>query len=271
MLIIGSCTKSKQEKVFRGYFVYGHEVQSFAQCGDKKTSYWIGNNDIEAFKLQKIYDSLSLLVPYSPIYIELKGTIDSTLESTRLAQHYNGILKIKKIEKAESLSSKNDCDDMLESYYDKTLEMSGVSCRVSSTKQGGDKQHISIKLIDKKGNSSIWTDTIDGYITDAEMADLNRDNSPEIYCFVTTPGSGSYGSIFALSSESMSYIYLVPEIPEVKGYMGHDLFQIENNYLTREFPIYRENDTNANPTGGKKKIKYKLIQGEASWLLVPER
>jgi hypothetical protein len=51
------------------------------------------------------------------------------------------------------------------------------------------------------------------------------------------------------------------------GYMGHDVFSIENNKLIRVFPIYKEDDTNQNPTGGIRKLVYTLYPGEAGWQL----
>ncbi|MND87841.1 hypothetical protein D3C80_798500 [compost metagenome] len=51
------------------------------------------------------------------------------------------------------------------------------------------------------------------------------------------------------------------------GYMGHDSFHIEKNRLIRSFPIYKETDPNAAPSGGTRKINYQLMPGEASWVL----
>jgi hypothetical protein len=46
--------------------------------------------------------------------------------------------------------------------------------------------------------------------------------------------------------------------------MGHDEFTIMETTLARRFPIYKEGDTNSNPTGGTRQIEYKLQDGEAS-------
>ena len=50
------------------------------------------------------------------------------------------------------------------------------------------------------------------------------------------------------------------------GYMGHDEFAIVENTFVRRFPVYKPEDTNANPTGGMRQIQYKLVDGEASRL-----
>ena len=114
---------------------------------------------------------------------------------------------------------------------------------------------------------------IDGTITGAEIADLNGDKAPEVYIYVTSSGSGSYGSLVAYSSnhnQSMSEIYLPPLDPKSKaarGYMGHDRFKIQGHYLVRTFPVYEKEDPNCCPTGGERKLYYKLIPGEAGWIL----
>ena len=52
-----------------------------------------------------------------------------------------------------------------------------------------------------------------------------------------------------------------------EGYMGHDFFKIEGQRLVRIYPIYNKDDTNENPTGGKRKLVYGLYPGEAMWQL----
>jgi hypothetical protein len=39
----------------------------------------------------------------------------------------------------------------------------------------------------------------------------------------------------------------------------------------RRFPIYRDSDKNAEPTGGTRQIQYKLEAGEAGWVLRKDR
>ena len=125
-------------------------------------------------------------------------------------------------------------------------------------------------------NSTIATD-VDGTVVGAEIADINADGSPEIYIYATSAGSGSYGSLIAYAAnqnKSLSEIYL-PAVndndKQAKGYMGHDEFAVGEGALLHRFPIYREGDNNANPTGGMRQIQYKLIQGEAGWVLNVDR
>ena len=104
----------------------------------------------------------------------------------------------------------------------------------------------------------------------AEIEDLNSDGSPEVLIYTKSDGSGSYGNVIGFSvnnKKSMSQIYFPPitDNKELsKGYMGHDEFTIIETTLAQRFPIYKESDSNANPTGGTRQVTYKLVDGEAS-------
>ena len=117
----------------------------------------------------------------------------------------------------------------------------------------------------------------DGTITNVEIEDLNADGYPEIYVYVTSAGSGSYGSLIAYASnrnKSLSQIYLpsIADNPEIsQGYMGHDEFVVGDGTFVRRFPIYRHGDNNAKPTGGTRQVQYKLESGEAGWVLRQDR
>ena len=121
------------------------------------------------------------------------------------------------------------------------------------------------------------TREVDGSVTAAEVGDLDANGDPEIYVFVNSAGSGSYGSLVAYAvnaGKSLSEIYLPPLTDDAalaRGYMGHDVFRVVEGKLVRRFPLYREDDTNANPTGGEREIHYRLVPGEAGWILEPER
>ena len=117
----------------------------------------------------------------------------------------------------------------------------------------------------------------DGTITNVEIDDLNADGFPEIYVYVTSAGSGSYGSLIAFASngnKSLSLIFL-PSLDDKaelsQGYMGHDQFAVGEGTFMRRFPIYLEGDTNAAPTGVTRQIQYKLEPGEAGWILRQDR
>jgi hypothetical protein len=114
-------------------------------------------------------------------------------------------------------------------------------------------------------------------ISDIFMADLDGNGFDEIYIITTSTGSASYGNVMGFASnydKSLSMINF-PEIHEgdenFSGFMGHDIFTIENQKLVRTFPIYNEGDTNQNPTGGTRKLIYGLYPGEAMWQLKIEK
>ena len=116
---------------------------------------------------------------------------------------------------------------------------------------------------------------IDGSAYRAELADLDANGWPELYIYVSSAGSGSYGSLVAYAvnnGKSMTPIYLPPLSAEVSvGYQGHDEFSVVENRLARRFPVYLPGDTNAQPSGGMRQLQYALIAGEAGWQLVVDR
>jgi hypothetical protein len=156
--------------------------------------------------------------------------------------------------------------------FDRTLELQGIRFRVTSANEGSINTLHIVPTGLEIDNSPIVR-TIDGTVTNAEVADLNADSSPEIYVYVTSAGSGSYGSLVAYSAnrrKSLSEIYLPPLTDDKvvsKGYMGHDEFAVVENVLVRRFPVYRDTDINARPTGGTRQLQYKLVSGEAGWIL----
>jgi hypothetical protein len=157
--------------------------------------------------------------------------------------------------------------------FDKMLKMNGISFHVTCSNEGS----LNDLKITPAGlfidNSPIIKKEVDGAVTGAEVADLNGDGFPEIYVYINSAGSGSYGSLVAYGSnhnKSLSEIYLPPledDARNAKGYMGHDEFAVVDGNLARRFPLYKENDSNARPTDGMRELLYKLVPGEAGWKL----
>ncbi len=156
--------------------------------------------------------------------------------------------------------------------YEQNLSLQGISFKISCPNQGSLNKLTIIPSGLEIDNSVIEKD-IDGTVTSAEIGDINSDGSPEIYIYIHSAGSGSYGDVIAYSAnnkKSLSDIYLPPLSDDKKnsaGYMGHDEFTLVENVLARRFPVYKQGDTNAKPTGGIRDLTYKLTQGEASWVL----
>jgi hypothetical protein len=160
--------------------------------------------------------------------------------------------------------------------FDRKLELLGIRFHVTSANLGS-LNTLRIVPAGLEIDNSPLSRTIDGTVTGAEVADLNGDGSPEIYVYVTSAGSGSFGSLVAYSAnrlKSLSEIYLPPisqNAALARGYRGHDEFAVLEGVLGQRFPLYRDNDTNAGPTGGMRQVQYKLVPGEAGWLLTVDR
>lgn len=156
--------------------------------------------------------------------------------------------------------------------FDQVLVLQGIQFHVLS-KTAGSVNNLRIVPTGLEIDNSPVEREIMGRVTGAEIADLNGDGSPEIYVYITGAGSGSYGELVAYAAnnrKSLSEIYLPPLMDDKtnsKGYMGHDQFAVVEMTLARRFPVYKDGDSNVNPTGGTRQIHYKLAPGEAGWIL----
>lgn len=153
--------------------------------------------------------------------------------------------------------------------FNRVLNLQDVGFNVSSIEKDG-KNTLTIFTFGLNEREYQETFNIDGEeVINAEVEDLNSDGSPELFVFTRSVGSGSYGNVYAFSvnnKKSMSEVYFQPtaENSEInKGYMGHDEFSLVENTLGQRFPIYKEGDTNAEPTGGIRQVSYRLVEGEA--------
>lgn len=147
----------------------------------------------------------------------------------------------------------------------KFLSMNNTFFEVSTTGEGSIQQlkitPFGLKIDNKEINMEI-----DGFVTDAGIADLNADGFPEILVFTSSAGSGGYGNVIGYTvhnGKTLSNIYF-PSISDnkegSKGYMGHDEFAIVENSLVQRFKTYNQNDINSTPTGTMRQLQYKLIK-----------
>lgn len=158
--------------------------------------------------------------------------------------------------------------------YRQILTLQGVTFTVQATGEGS-QQELTITARNGRGLFKPIRQTVDGRVVRAEVADLNSNGKPEIYVLIQSTGSGSYGQLAAYSvinSNQLSPIYM-PELSgaSAEGYQGHDDFRVVEAGMVRTFPVYKSGDSNANATGGKRQICYKLENGEASWILRPTK
>ena len=163
-----------------------------------------------------------------------------------------------------------------EAPFDRALELQGIRFRVTSANDGSVNTLRIVPAGLAIDNSPIER-TVEGRVTGAEVADLNADGSPELYVYVASADRRARGSLVAYSPnqrKSLSEIYL-PPIAEDKaasqGYRGRDEYAVLEGVLGHRFPVYRDGDADDLPTGGMRQLQYKLVPGEAGWLLKKDR
>lgn len=156
--------------------------------------------------------------------------------------------------------------------FDQTLELQGIVFHVTDESIDGSRA-VRIAPQGLKIDNSVMTHPLNGDIARAEVADLDRDGSPEIYVFVRSPGRGLPGELVAYAAnrkKSLSAIYLPPvsEDPTIaKGYRGEDEFAVVENTLVQRFALYDSAEASAGRTGKMREIQYRLMPGEAGWIL----
>jgi hypothetical protein len=160
--------------------------------------------------------------------------------------------------------------------FERILSLQGTGFRLSSRNEGS----INPLTINVTGLPKLTAPVVrdmDGQATGAELADLDVDGRPELYVYVRSAGSGSYGSLLAWAvtpDGTLSEIVLPPlaDTPGADtGYMGHDQFAVVEGTLVRRFPVYKVGDTNAAPSGGVRQLQYKLRLGAAGKRLEVDR
>ena len=171
--------------------------------------------------------------------------------------------------KYSKINESLDPEQVDKTSFTKVMNLQGIGFHVSSVEKN-DKNTLTVFTFGLDGKEFNETfDIVGCQVTDAEVQDLNSDGSPELMVYTQSDGSGSYGNVIAFSvnnGKSMSQVYFPPVANNEKinkGYMGHDEFSVAETYLVQRFPVYNEEDSNSNPTGGIRQITYKLAEGEA--------
>lgn len=149
--------------------------------------------------------------------------------------------------------------------FSKTLSLQGVTFKVTCS-NAGTMNKATFTAKGKKVNATV-TKEVDGTVVNAEVEDLDSNASPELIVFVTSGGSGSYGTALVYSVGPKELVAIaVPELTqgskEMQGYMGHDTFAVVEGRIVRRFPLYASGDANAKPTGKTRQLQYKLQGGK---------
>jgi hypothetical protein len=160
--------------------------------------------------------------------------------------------------------------------FKQELELQGIRFVIEATNEGS-MNNLTITPSGLSEVNDVISREIDGSVTNAELGDINADGSPEIYVWVNSAGSGSYATPIGYSAnnnKSLSEIYFPPiseDAVNSKGYMGHDEFAVVEGAVAQRFPIYKDGDTNAQPSGKMRQLQYKLTAGEAGWVMKVDR
>ncbi len=102
------------------------------------------------------------------------------------------------------------------------------------------------------------------------VADLDKNGFNELYILSVSAGSGSYGTLNALTVTALHEIITIafPELKEkdmakggrFEGYMGHDKFEVKGDVLTRTWPLNGKGP-------GTRTLTYQLVAGKAGYSL----
>jgi len=132
---------------------------------------------------------------------------------------------------------------------------------------GASLSKVDITTQNFKENPAIQLGEIDP-IKRVVLNDLTKSGFEQLFIFTASAGSGAQGNFYVYASDKDQRLVKVENAIENKkdnlkgglleGYMGHDSYSFEDGMLVRTFPIYKDTDTNAAPTGGTKKIFYTI-------------
>jgi hypothetical protein len=140
--------------------------------------------------------------------------------------------------------------------YSQTLTFKQYSFVVNQEGEGSLRRLI-VTGKDSVNDLDELNEPVDGSIYYAAATDINGDNKPELFLFSRGTDSAAYTKVYAYAYDGKTGRQIsLPELSpdEATGYMGHDSVYIEDNYLVRQFPIYR----NDSITNSMRTIRYTL-------------
>lgn len=101
----------------------------------------------------------------------------------------------------------------------------------------------------------------DGTIERTWLRDFDGDGTWEILVWVVSSREAHYGTleVFRLAGNRLKAVKF-PGLSdrEDQGYAGRDVFRVVDNFVEREFPVYRETPGGAQPTGQRRLLRYGL-------------
>ena len=127
-----------------------------------------------------------------------------------------------------------------------------------------------VKLTFAGGRTQRFERERNGAITSAWLTDLGADRRLELLVATMAEGSGSYGEIavFTQDGDTLAAVELAElDDTQADGYGGADVFEVADGFLYRSFPVHMTGDSNAQPTGGTRRLRYDFAA--ARWVTLP--
>ncbi|MBL0912190.1 MAG: hypothetical protein IBJ09_07425 [Bacteroidia bacterium] len=153
--------------------------------------------------------------------------------------------------------------------FQKVLRMNDISFEISSVEEGVG-QKLSVKPFGLQADNREISVEVDGKVSGAETGDLDQDGYPELFVYVD--GEGNTRDVVGFSvnkGRSLSQI-AIPQMKMKGGYQGFDEYTVEGPLLVRRYPLYTEGSA-PERTGMVRQIPYRLKNGDASKMLVPDK
>jgi hypothetical protein len=104
---------------------------------------------------------------------------------------------------------------------------------------------------------------LDDPVAEGFATDLDGDYAPELLLWTRADGSSAEGDVrgWRFAADGAATMIALPELDGdlATGWRGRDQFGVQGMHLVRSFPLYRDEDDNANPSAGfVRVIRYAL-------------
>ena len=150
---------------------------------------------------------------------------------------------------------------------DTTLKIGKVGYRVQCPNKNFEQNELHVKPIGFDKDAREIGFYIKGFVRGEQIDDLNNDGFPDLILYIYTGPHFEFGTVYVFASQDNKTIapFVLPD-PMLDGklkdgYKGHDMFTLIEGKLLREFPIYLASDSTGKPSGGKRFVRYNVVQG----------
>lgn len=105
--VTDSIIPDKTPRIYKGMYVFGHEVRTFQDCNDTQKTYWVVDS---LSQMQKAYEENTkfLSYPYESVYAEVKGYLAGKSQMG-FAADYENVLIVTEFIKIESKNFRTAC------------------------------------------------------------------------------------------------------------------------------------------------------------------